>query len=244
LLAFEYLRKHPDRMLTCYLVCAVVIGILTIGKATAFIQYFFDTLFLVSVLVPALLAKKLEAGALPADVMLLLAIALFAGQWYTPPAPSPNAFAQFEAAQAYFRRNFPAHARAIGLRGGDLVQAGFETPFSDLFTTETLARWNVVPDRQLVQQIRAGWFSLIVLDFDLQKETDPIWLNYYLTEDARDAIASEYRVVDSLQVPQPTKLFPQDRLYIYIPKSKKKSEDHGNGQSAHVPVPPWSPSVK
>lgn len=244
LLAFEYLRKHPDRMLTCYLVCAVVIGILTIGKATAFIQYFFDTLFLVSVLVPALLAKKIEAGALPTDVLLLLAIALFAGQWYTPPAPSPSAVAQFEAVQSYFRRNFPARARAIGLRGGDLVQAGFETPFSDLFTTETLARWNVVSDRQLVQQIRAGWFSLIVLDFDLQKETDPIWLNYYLTEDARDAIASEYRVVDSLEVPQPTKLFPLDRLYIYIPKSNKMSEDHASGQSAHVLVPPWSQPVK
>lgn len=244
LLALEYLRKHPDRMLMCYMVCAVLIGILTIGKATAFIQYFFDTLFLVSVLVPALLAKRIEAGALPADVLFLLAIALFAGQWYTPRPPNPEAFEQFSAAQTYFRRNFPAHARAIGLRGGDLVQAGFETPFSDLFTTETLARWNVVSDRQLVHQIRAGWFSLIVLDFDLHQKTDSIWLNYYLTQEARDAIASEYRVVDSLQVPLPTKLFPQDRLYIYVPKSNEMSEDHTSGQSAQTLVSPLSPQVK
>lgn len=244
LLAFEYLRKHPDRMLMCYMVCAVVIGILTIGKATAFIQYFFDTLFLISVLVPALLAKKIEDRALPADVLFLLAIALFAGQWYTPPAPSREALGQFSTSQAYLRRNFPPHARAIGMRGGDLVQAGLETPFSDLFTTETLARWKVVSDRQLVQQIRAGWFSLIVLDFDLQKENDPVWLNYYLTQDAREAISSEYRVVDSLEVPQPTKLFPQDRLYIYVPKPNNIPENHASSQSAHVLVSPRSPAVK
>ncbi|HET7212133.1 MAG TPA: hypothetical protein VFL79_00975 [Terriglobia bacterium] len=232
LLAFEYLRKHPDKMLMCYMICAVVIGILTIGKATAFIQYFFDTLFLVSVLVPGLLAKRLEGGAFPADVLFLLAIALFAGQWYTPPAPSPQAFAQFSSMQSYFRRNFPPHSRAIGVRGGDLVQAGFDTPFSDLFTTETLARWGVVSDAQLIKQIRAGWFSLIILDFDLGQKTDPIWLNYYLTKDTRDAIASEYRVVGSLPVPEPTKLFPQDRLYIYIPKSNKLQGSQVIGQSA------------
>ena len=237
LLAIEYLRKHPDKMLMCYMVCAIVIGIVTIGKATAFIQYFFDTLFLVSVLVPGLLAKRLEGGAVPADVLFLLAIALFAGQWYTPPAPSAEAFAEFASMQSYFRGNFPPHARAIGARGGDMIQAGLDTPFSDLFTTETLARWGVISDAHLVKQIRAGWFSLIVLDFDLHQKTDPIWLNYYLTKDTRDAIASEYQVVDSLPVPEPTKLFPQDRLYIYIPKSNKLqgSQAYGKPPDEH----PW-----
>ena len=225
LLAFEYLRKHPDRMLMCYMVCAVVIGILTIGKAGAFIEYFFDSLFLVSVLVSGLLAKKIEEGSFSADALFLLAIALFAGQAYTPPPPSRNAFGQFAAVQSYFRRNFPSHARAIGLRGGDLVQAGFDTPFSDLFQTELLARHGIVSDGHFVKRIRAGWFSLIVLDFDLNQKTDPIWLNYYLTKDARDAISSEYRVVDTLPVPLRTKQFPQDRLYIYIPKSSKLQGD-------------------
>ncbi len=221
LLAFEYLRKHPDRMLLCYFGCAVALGVVTIGKQTAFIQYFFETILMVSVLVPALVVKRIESGSYPVDIMVLLAIALFAGQWYTPPAPAPQAVDQFSAVQSYFRQHFPPHARAIGLRGGDLVQAGFDTPFSDLLQTELLARNGIVSDRHLVKQIRAGWFSLIVLDFDLKRETDSIWLNYYLTKEACDAIASEYRVIDSLQVPQPTKLFPQDRLYIYIPKFSK-----------------------
>jgi hypothetical protein len=62
---------------------------------------------------------------------------------------------------------------------------------------------------------------VIVLDFDLQKETDPIWLNYYLTPAARTAINSSYRVIDSLQVPEPEKLWQQDRFYIYIPRFNK-----------------------
>jgi hypothetical protein len=221
LLALEYLRTHPDKLLVCYFGCALALGVVTIGKQTAFIQYFFETILMVSVLIPALITKRMGKGSYPVDVMVLLAIALFAGQWYTPPAPGPNAREQFAAVQSYFRRYFPPHARAIGLRGGDLVQGGFDTPFSDLLQTELLARHGIVSDAHLVKQIHAGWFSLIVLDFDLHQETNPVWLNYYLTKETRDAISSEYQVVDSLEVPQSTRLFPKDRLYIYIPKSSK-----------------------
>jgi hypothetical protein len=244
LLAFEYLRTHTERMLSCYFVCAVALGIVTIGKQTAFIQYFFESILMVSVLVPALVAKRIEKGRYPVDVMVLLAIALFAGQWYTPPAPLPSAVGQFAAVQSYFRRNFPAHARAIGLRGGDLVQAGLDTPFSDLLQTELLARHGVVSDGHLLKQIRAGWFSLIVLDFDLDKETDPIWLNYYLTPAAREAIKSSYRVVDSLQVPDPEKLWEQDRFYIYVPRSKELRGNQATGQQGKDPHSDRSQAVK
>ncbi|HXH49224.1 MAG TPA: hypothetical protein VNM47_07745 [Terriglobia bacterium] len=235
LLAFEYLRTHPDRMLICYFGCAVILGIVTIGKQTAFIQYFFESILMVSVLVPALVLKRAEKGKYPVDIMVLLAIALFAGQWYTPPAPAPSARGQFEAVQSYFRQNFPPHAQAIGLRGGDLIQAGFDTPFSDLLQTELLARRGVLSDEHLLKQIRAGWFSLIVLDFDLQKETDPIWLNYYLTPAAREAIKGSYRVVDSLQVPDPEKLWEKDRFYIYIPKFNELHRNHISGVQAPQP---------
>ena len=55
LLAFDFLRRHPDRLLACYLIFAVLLGVVTIGKESAFIQYFYESLLLVSVLVPALL---------------------------------------------------------------------------------------------------------------------------------------------------------------------------------------------
>ncbi len=231
LLAFEYLRTYPDRLLLCYMVCAVVLGLITIARATAFIQYFFDTIFLVSVLMPALLIRKIREGYSPADVLFLLAIALFAGQWYTPPAPGPGAVRQFDTVQSYFRTKFPPHARAMGLRSGDLVQAGLDTPFSDLLQTKILAQRGVLSDEHLLRRIRAGWFSFIVLDFDLNKETDPVWLNYYLTPGARDAIKSSYRVVDSLQVPEPEKLWEQDRFYVYLPRSNKLRGDESTGQA-------------
>lgn len=231
LLAFEYLRTYPDRLLLCYMVCAVVLGLITIARATAFIQYFFDTIFLVSVLMPALLIRKIREGSFPADVLFLLAIALFAGQWYTPPAPGPDAVRQFDAVQSYFRRNFPPHARAIGLRSGDLVQAGLDTPFSDLLQTKILSQKGVLPDKHLLKQIRARWFSFIVLDFDLNKETDPVWLNYYLTPGAREAIKSHYKVVDSLQVPETERLWKQDRFYIYIPRSNGLRGNESTGDT-------------
>ena len=235
LLAVEYLRTHPDRMLSCYLGCAVALGVATIGKETAFIQYFFESMIAVSVLVPALLVKRLEKGSCPADVLILLAIALFAGQWYTPPAPQPSAFAQYAKVESYLRRNFPPRARAIGFRGGDLVHAGLDTPFSDLFQTELMARRGVVSDKHLLNQIRAGWFSVIVLDFDLQQEKDPIWLNYYLTAPVRDAINRHYRPIHSLEVPEPERLWKQDRFYIYVPRPSSPRDDQATPPLAHIP---------
>jgi Dolichyl-phosphate-mannose-protein mannosyltransferase len=238
LLALEYLRTHPDRLLICYMACAVVLGLLTIARATAFIQYFFDTIFLVSVLVPALLISKIRKGSSPLDILILLAIALVAGQWYTPPPPGPGAVRQFDAFQSYFRTKFPSHPRAMGLRSGDLVQAGLDTPFSDLLQTRILAQRGVVSDDYLIKQIRADWFSVIVLDFDLNTGADPVWLNYYLTSGTRDAIRSSYVLLDSLQVPEPEKLWPQDRFYIYVPKSSKLQ-----GISSSAPAPNGHPAI-
>ena len=119
LLAFDFLRRHPDRMITCYLAAAVFLGIVTIGKESAFIQYFYESLLLVSALVPALLVSRLAPRTAPIEVVLLLGVALVAGHWYTPPTPSPAAFAQNVALRSLFHRSFPPHCRALGFRGGD-----------------------------------------------------------------------------------------------------------------------------
>lgn len=217
-LAFEFLRHHSNRLLACYLAFAVALGIVTIGKESAFIQYFYESFLLVSALVPALLIARLKQRTAPYDVVFLLAFALVAGQWYTPHAPSPAAFQENAALQTFLQQNFPPRTRALGFRGGDLIQAGFDTPFSDLFQTELLARRGVVPDREMVGQIRARWFSVIVLDFDLQTEKDPYWLNFYLNEDARRAIAENYELAGTAPTPSPEKLWPGDQFYLYVPR--------------------------
>jgi hypothetical protein len=158
-------------------------------------------------------------------VLILIGVALVAGQWYTPPPPKPADVAQHNAVQSFYRNNFSPRSRALGFRGGDLVQAGFDTPFADLFQTELLARRGVVPDQDLLARIRGQWFSVIVLDFDLEKERDPQWLDMYLTASTRKAIVQNYQLGEQIEVPFPERFNPQDRFYIYIPK-------HSDDQSA------------
>ena len=224
LLGLEFLRLHPDRLIKCYFACAVLLGIATIAKESAFIQYFYESILLVSAMVPALLAARIAQRAFPVAVIVLLAIALFAGQWYTPPAPSHASFTENAAVQSFLQRSFPSDARALGFRGGDLVQAGFDTPFSDLFQTELLARRGIVSDDHLISKIRSHWFSVIVLDFDLSTERDAAWLNYYLTEPVRQAIEQNYEVMATLQTPSPERLWDQDRFYIYVPRPGLRSD--------------------
>jgi hypothetical protein len=226
LLAFEFLREHPDRMMLCYLACAVLLGIVTIGKESAFLQYFYELILSVSVLVPSLLASRLTQRRGAVEALVLMGVALVAGQWYTPPAPKPADLAQYNAVRDFFQKSFPPGSRALGFRGGDLVQAGFDTPFADLFQTELLARRGVVPDQQLLERIRDQWFSVIVVDFDLEKEQDPRWLDMYLTAYAREAIEQNYRIGGQIEIPFPERFNPEDRFYIYVPKH---SDQHSKG---------------
>jgi hypothetical protein len=218
LLAFEFLREHPDRMMLCYLICAVLLGVVTIGKESAFLQYFYELILSVSVLMPALLASRLTQRRGAVEVLVLMGVALVAGQWYTPPAPKPADLVQYYAVRDFFQKSFPPGSRALGFRGGDLVQAGFDTPFADLFQTELLARRGVVPDRELLARIREQWFSVIVLDFDLKKERDPQRLDMYLTASTREAIEQNYKLGEQIEIPFPERFNPQDRFYIYVPK--------------------------
>ncbi len=160
-------------------------------------------IFLVSVLVPALLARK-DRGrvSFPRTYCFFWQSPCLRGSGTRRRLQVPGVVRQFDAVQSYFRRNFPAPC--AGHRPSwqaTWSRQGFDTPFPICCRRRSWPGGEFVSDEHLLKQIRAGWFSLIVLDFDLNKETDPIWLNYYLTQDARDAIASEYRVVDSLQVP-------------------------------------------
>ena len=219
LLGLEYLRTHPNRMLGYYFVAAVVLGLLTIGKESAFVQYFYESILLISVLVPALLMSRISQRRGAFEVVVLLGIALIAGQWYTPPAPKPADTLQYGAVESFFRHIIRPHARVLGFRGGDLVQAGFDTPFADLFQIELLARHGVVSDQYLLARIRQRWFAAVVLDFDLDKERNPQMLNMYLTPPAREALRQNYQIANGITVPGPESLDPQDRFYIYVPRS-------------------------
>jgi hypothetical protein len=218
-LGLEYLRTYPDKMLSCYLFFALLLGFLTYSKAGSGVHYFLESVILLCVLVPALLAKGIALRRHPADVILLLGIMLFAGQWSTKRPPQPDDFAQYNAMQSFLRRNFPPHARSLGTAPGDLLQAGLETPYSGLFTLAQLAHRGRVSDSDLAAQIQARRFSVIVLNFDLRQERDPYWLNFYATPLLLQAAELNYELATSLDLPAPTRERSQDRFYVYVPRS-------------------------
>jgi hypothetical protein len=218
LLAYDFLRTRPDRLMKCYFLCAVVLGIATIGKESAFIQYFYESILLISAAIPALLALRLAKGTVPVDLILLLTIALVAGQWYTPPSPAPADFSENAKWQSFLKGQVPVGTRALGFRGGDLIQAGFDTPFADLFQTELMARRGIVPDDRLIARIEERWFRVIVLDVDLANERDDLRLNYYLTERARQVISRRYRVVATHPQPRPERMSDPGLFFVYVPR--------------------------
>ena len=219
-LALEYLRTYADKMLSCYLFFALLLGFLTYSKAGSGVHYFLESVLLLCALVPALLAKDIALRRHPADVILLLGIILFAGQWSMKRPPQATDFEQHDVIQSFLRRNFPPHARSLGTAPGDLLQAGLETPYSGLFQLAQLAHRGKVSDSDLATQIRTCRFSIIVLSFDLGQEHDPYWLGFYGTPSTLQAIGSSYELATRLDLPTPARERPQDGFYVYVPRSR------------------------
>jgi hypothetical protein len=217
--AVEYLRTYADRMLSCYLFFALLLGMVTYSKDGSGVHYFLESVIVLCILVPALLAKRIALRNPPVDLVLLLGIMLFAGQWSTKRPPQPIDFARHNAMQSFLRQNLPPHARSLSTAQGDLLQAGLETPFSGLFTLALLAHRGIVSDSNLVAQIRTRRFSVIVLSFDLRQERDPYWLNFYATAPMLQAIELNYELATSLDMPAPRQERAQDRYYVYMPRS-------------------------
>ncbi|HEV3482788.1 MAG TPA: hypothetical protein VGR97_10730 [Candidatus Acidoferrales bacterium] len=217
MLAVAYLREEPNRLISCYLLVAVVLGLLTYCKQAGGIHYFFESVLIVSVLVPALLAKRRMVPVCPLDLVLLLGIMLFAGQWLTRRPPQRPDIAKYDAMQSFLRERFPAHSASLGIGPGDMLQAGLETPFSGLFQLAQLSHRGIVSDRDLVNQIHAHRFAVIVVHFDISQEHDLYRLNFYTPAILR-VIETDYDLDKNLEMPAPLKEGPRDRFYVYVPR--------------------------
>jgi len=222
LFVVEYLRKFPDKMISCYLICAAFLGIFTYCREGSGVQYFFESVLALSALLPVALARKVAQRVIPLDLIVALGLTLIAAQAFgvTPP-PRPSDMVKYQAMQSFLRRTVPAHATALGLTAGDLAQAGLETPFPDLYLISLLARRGKLSDGDLVSQIYAQRFSVIVLDVNLEKERDPAWLNYCLTQSLRAAIGRDYELEATLDMPSPEKQRPPERFWVYVPRRAK-----------------------
>lgn len=221
----EYLLSHRDRLIGCYLVSAVVLGVLTYSKDGSGTHYFFESVLAVSVLVPALIADKLPARVYPLDVVLALAVMLFMAQWMTKPAPGPGDVAKYEAVQSYLRLNFPPHALALSTSPGDLLQAGLDAPFGGLFQLEALTQRGVVSDFDLVEGVQKRQFVVIILPVNSDRDPATGWQSFPLTLEVVRAVRDRYRLAARFDMPPclleaPTPIDrPPARFYVYVPSA-------------------------
>lgn len=220
LLSADYLRRYPDKLLACYLACAVLLGLATIGKEGSNVHYFFECILVVSVLIPVLIARNTANGTHTAEVVIMVALSVLLGQAYRRPVPTPADFARNHAILTFLHGHFPTHSKALGVFPGDLIQAGLDVPFVDLFQLSHLARQGKLSDRGLVGQIRGRRFAVIVLDIDLHTEHNPERLNYWLTGPMRNAIRADYTLSTRLAAPSPVRIWNEPWFYIYTPKAQ------------------------
>ena len=225
LLGAQYLCRYPDKLLACYLGCAILLGLATIGKEGSGIRYFFESILLVSALMPALLAKNFASGTRDGTAVFLFSISILFGQAFRRPVPQPSDFARNQAVQQFLRNNFPAHSAALGVFPADLMQAGLDVPFDDLYDLSRLARRGKLSDRGLVDAIRNRRFAVIVLNVDLSTERDEYRLNYFLTGPMRKAVQEEYELRTRLAIPAPEGLWNEHWLYLYVPRKSPPLPD-------------------
>jgi hypothetical protein len=217
LVAFEFLRVHRNQFLFCYLSCAMVVALLAAGKEGSDSNYFIECVLIASALFAALFVERLPEAARARELLVLLAVTVFANQFLTPLPPQPADFARDAAVQGYLRRSFPHGTRALGYYTGDLIRAGLETPISDLYQYAQLMRQGTLADRDLVASLEKHEFGVIILTFDLQAGKDDGCLKRYLTERLAKVIMENYQLAGSLELPSPERFHPDDRFYAWVP---------------------------
>jgi hypothetical protein len=216
LLAAEFLRSHPNRLLSCYMGCALFLGVLTVGKTGSSVQYFFELLLIVAVLMACLVAERL--GTQAAEVLVFLVMVVFLGQLLAPPPPRAGDFSQDQAIQDFLRRHFAPHTPSLGFYTGDLTRADLEVPISDVSHYIELTRQATLPDQDLQNQIAHHRFGLIVVSLRLRTPEDCLPTVYDCTVPLARAMLENYRPLTSLALPSPERNQDDFRFYVWVPK--------------------------
>ncbi|MBZ5542968.1 MAG: hypothetical protein LAO07_04725, partial [Acidobacteriia bacterium] len=150
LLGRTYLRKHPNRMMHSYLAVSIVLSLITAGKVGSGSHYWFEPLLIVSALVAALVAERIEGFGKPGGMVLLLASVLVLARVSSAPSPTPRDLARDQAIQAYLHRRFPPGTPALSHWAGDMARAGLDLPVSDSDQYRYLVREGILSDQPLL----------------------------------------------------------------------------------------------
>lgn len=230
LVGLEFVRAHRDAFFACYLPATTAFALLAVGKTGSDTNYFLESIVVLAALYAALLAERIGDPARAVELLALLAVSLFAGQFFTPSAPRPRDFERDQALQDYLRRNFPPRTQALGYYTGDLVRAGLEAPVSDLYQYVQLIGTGALPDRDLVESLERRKFGVILLTFDLEAGTDERCMNHYLTRRLAMAIKDNYQPHASLDLPGPERFHSADRFYAWVPLAHRPAGDQAGAR--------------
>jgi hypothetical protein len=234
-----YLRERHDRVLACYMLSSLALFLVGFSRPGSGPNYLADLYWLTSVLMSCyIVSGYLTDKSLLGRLILLLA-ALSCNVFYPYGAPPrPANFVEDRQIQDYLRTNFSPRSEALSYCAGDLVRAGLDAPYTDLFLFSRLVGRGVISDTSMVSGVRQHRFAVILLHFDPNRGTDQERMHVFLPETVLRAIRQDYRLKDILTIPGPERPRQnEDRFYVFVPR---KESSAGESQGPPVPHTLWA----
>lgn len=226
LVGLEFMRRHPDKLVLCYLGCVVPLTLFSLGKEGSGTNYFLELALVLSPLVAALVAESVAEPMRAAEVLCLVGVSLLVGTRLGSLAPRSEDFARDRAVQSYLRREFPRGTTAPGIFADLLVRSGFEVPISDHYQYTWLVCKGTLPERDLLALFEARRFGVILLGLDLSSEEDAHRSNEIcMTEPLHQTIVANYRLATTLDMPGPLQVDHPTPLYVWVPRSEPGRSD-------------------
>jgi hypothetical protein len=217
LMGLEFLRIHRVSLLGCYLGGAIVLGLVTTARAGSDAQYWYESVLILSALVAALVAERVESDRRPSEVIVLLAFTTLVAQFFVPPAPRPEDLLRDQAIQDFLRRRFSPHTRVLTRYAGDTTRAGLDVPL-DVDTYLYLVSSGKFGPSQQESMLRAQRYGVVVLNVDLKAENSPKVRMTGFPQPWVLAILEEYEEIGSLEMPGPEKILADDRFHVWAPR--------------------------
>jgi hypothetical protein len=223
LLGLEFVRRHPDKLVLCYLACAVPLALFSLGKEGSGTNYFLELTLILAPLVAGLVAESTGDRMRAVEVVCLVGVSLLIGAKLGSLVPQPEDFARDRAVQDYLRQNFAPGVLATSMSTGDLVRAGLETPISDLYQYTWLVCQGKIPAHELIGQFEKRRFGVILLGVDLYDEKDAHRSNEIcMTESLHQTILQGYQLAATLEMPWPEQADHPTRMYVWVPRRKSE----------------------
>ncbi|MBZ5515432.1 MAG: hypothetical protein LAN62_11465 [Acidobacteriia bacterium] len=224
LVALEALRVRREKLILLYLLAAVGLALVALGKVGSDSNYYLESICLLSALFSTTYVDRAEKACAPLELLVLLGFALFLGQFMTLPVPAAGDFKRDEVIQQYLRNNFSAKAPALSYYAGDLLRAGLSLPISDLYQYSQIIRKGTLPGDHLISSVEEHHYKVIVLSCDLGRgDWEQSCVKRYLTPELAQAILKNYHLVKRLEFPLPERAGSADHFYAWVPRSNAEA---------------------